>query len=197
MGIRWGARGEVLELVDHASTPAPSPSSPTETEARATEAREFDAFYRQEFPRLLVLARAMAGAAMADDVAQEAMLAAYRRWGEVSTMASPGGWVRSVCLKKAVSVARRRGIEQRVLRRVGSFRTVVPTDVAEEERFWSLVRLLPLRQGQVVALYYAVDLSVEEIATTLGCAEGTVKAHLSRARAALATLLGVDEEDER
>ena len=190
MGIRRGTRGEVLELVDH---------GPTAREAitPVTGARDFDRFYRQEFPRLLVLARARAGAAIADDIAQEAMLVAYRRWGDVSVMASPAGWVRSVCLNKAVSVARRRSVEQRVLRRVGSFRTVVPTDVADDERFWSLVRLLPLRQAQAVALYYAVDLSVEEVATTLGCAEGTVKAHLSRARASLAALLAVDEEDER
>jgi outer membrane protein assembly factor BamB len=40
------------------------------------------------------------------------------------------------------------------------------------------VRSLPRRQAQVVALHYLGDLPVAEIARVLGCAEGTVKAHL-------------------
>jgi DNA-directed RNA polymerase specialized sigma24 family protein len=40
---------------------------------------------------LLVLARALVGPS-AEDVAQEAMLVAYRKWGDVALMASPTGW---------------------------------------------------------------------------------------------------------
>jgi DNA-directed RNA polymerase specialized sigma24 family protein len=40
---------------------------------------------------------------------------------------------------------------------------------------------LPKRQAQVTALFHALDRSVIEVATTIGCAEGTVKLHLSRA----------------
>ena len=50
------------------------------------------------------------------------------------------------------------------------------------------------RQAQATALFYALDLSVIEVAATLGCAEGTVKVHLSRARAELAARLGTTEE---
>lgn len=42
------------------------------------------------------------------------------------------------------------------------------------------------RQAQAIALYYIYDLAFSEIAATLGCAEGTVKAHLARGRTALA-----------
>jgi RNA polymerase sigma-70 factor (ECF subfamily) len=64
--------------------------------------------------------------------------------------------------------------------------------VTDDGTFWSLVRQLPMRQGQVVALHYALDLPIAEIAVILGCAEGTVKVHLSRARAALAVLLDME-----
>src|ERR1700754_1938459 len=65
-------------------------------------AESFDDFYRRTYAGLLVLARALVGPS-AEDVAQDAMLVAYRKWGEVSAMASPVGWVRQVCLHKAVS----------------------------------------------------------------------------------------------
>jgi RNA polymerase sigma-70 factor (ECF subfamily) len=45
-------------------------------------------------------------------------------------------------------------------------------------------------------LYYLEDRPVAEIATLLGCSEGTVKTHLSRGRAALADRLGEEVTDE-
>ena len=44
---------------------------------------EFDDFYVAELPRLVALARGLCPATVAEDVAQEAMLVAYRRWREV------------------------------------------------------------------------------------------------------------------
>ena len=56
------------------------------------EARvDFDDFYRAELPRLVALARALCGGAGADDLAQEAMLAAYRRWRHFSVPGAPRG----------------------------------------------------------------------------------------------------------
>jgi RNA polymerase sigma-70 factor (ECF subfamily) len=45
-----------------------------------------------------------------------------------------------------------------------------------------------------VALFYAADLSVVEIAEALEVAEGTVKSHLHAARRRLAALLEVEED---
>nr|WP_238350653.1 SigE family RNA polymerase sigma factor [Kribbella shirazensis] len=50
------------------------------------------------------------------------------------------------------------------------------------------------RQRACVVLRYYEDLTVTEVADELGCAEGTVKRHLSDARAKLAVQLGVNEE---
>ena len=65
----------------------------------------------------------------------------------------------------------------------------------QHERFWAEVRQLPRRQAQVIALHYMYDLSVADVAATLGCAEGTVKVHLSRGRAALAPRLNRSHEE--
>lgn len=158
----------------------------------------FDAFYRLEFPRLLILARALVGAAHAEDVAQESLLVAYGRWRSVSAMASPVGYVRGICLHKATSVARRRALERRLLGRLTPRATSTTDELPEDsERFWREVRTLPRRQAQVVALHYAVDMAVADIADVLDCAEGTVKVHLHRARRSLAATLDLDSEDER
>jgi RNA polymerase sigma-70 factor (ECF subfamily) len=54
---------------------------------------------------------------------------------------------------------------------------------------------LSRRQREVVVLYYLLDLPVAQVATELRMGEGTVKSMLSRARAALAEVLGTDREE--
>ena len=51
------------------------------------------------------------------------------------------------------------------------------------------LRKLPAGQREVIALHHLADLTVEQVADTLGLPTGTVKARLSRGRAALSTLL--------
>ena len=52
------------------------------------------------------------------------------------------------------------------------------------------LRKLPRRQREVAVLLYVADLPVASVATVLGCSDGTVKQHASRARAALRDALG-------
>jgi RNA polymerase sigma-70 factor (ECF subfamily) len=165
--------------------------------AAGLDAEPFDTFYRREFPRLLDLARALVGPTLAEDLAQEAMLVAYRRWDSICDIGSPTGYVRGICVHKAASLVRRRVLERRVLGRLAS-RPAPVVDVLsdESERFWDAVRQLPRRQAQTVALRYALELPVAEIAEVLDCAEGTVKAQLHRARQALASSLALGEVDQ-
>lgn len=155
----------------------------------------FETFYTRELPRLMVLARALAGDLAAEDIAQESMLVAYRRWSEISGLSSPVGYVRGICAHQAVSAVRRTLAERRALRRYASGRVAdLAALPADSERFWAEVRRLPRRQAQAAALFYALDLSVADVAATLSCAEGTVKAHLSRARQELARRLESSED---
>jgi RNA polymerase sigma-70 factor, ECF subfamily len=165
--------------------------SPASVDAEVLPTLEtFEAFYRRELPGLVMLARALAGSANADDVAQDAMLTAYNRWDRVSRYESPGAWVRQVCANRAVSMLRRRSAEARALVRLRGRRDVPPPLSENSETFWAEVRRLPRRQAQSVALFYIYDFGVADVAATLGCSEGSVKVHLSRGRAALARRLG-------
>lgn len=172
-------------------------SEPDARRATSDTIETFDAFYRRELPDLVAFAAALAGPAAADDIAQDAMLVAYRRWDTVSVMDVPAAWVRRVCANRAVSSLRRRGVEVRALLRLSARRPDEPPPLdGDAAAFWGEVRRLPRRQAQAVALFYVYDLGVAEIARTLGCAEGTVKVHLSRGRAALADRLGSTVEGD-
>ena len=156
----------------------------------------FDAFYAREYSSLVAMAFALTGSrAHAEDVAQEAMLTAYRRWDDVSRLDVPAAWVRRVCANTATSLVRRRVVEARALVRLRS-RPVVVAELDETDgAFWSEVRRLPRRQAQCVALRYVYGCSVADIAGILGCAEGTVKSQLWNARARLAERLGETVEE--
>jgi RNA polymerase sigma-70 factor, ECF subfamily len=88
-------------------------------------------------------------------------------------------------------------VEARALIRLAG-RREPPVDPlpAENAEFWA-VRALPSRQAQAVALYWLEDRSIQQTAAVLGCAEGTVKAHLAKARQALARHLQVDGGEAR
>lgn len=155
----------------------------------------FDQFYAREFPKMVTIAYALSGGRMAaEDLAQEAMIAAYRRWPEVGRLERPGGWARRVVLNLAASAYRRRKAEARALLRLAPLRGEPPAELsAESGEFWRAVRHLPKRQAQAVTLHYLEGASVAEIAEVLGCAESTVKVHLHRGRQALAKRLRVEE----
>jgi RNA polymerase sigma-70 factor (ECF subfamily) len=166
---------------------------PVSRETASPDSSEFDDFYRRELPGLVTLARALAGAAAADDIAQEAMLATLRRWDDVRRLDDPGQWARRTCSNLAVSAFRRRLVELRGITRLAGRRGVPPVEEASEE-FWRAIRALPRRQAQCAALRYVYSMEGREIGRTLGITEGSVKVHLARARRTLAQTLQLDEE---
>lgn len=162
--------------------------------AVSSDVLTFDDFYRKEHRQVLGLAFVLTGnRSSAEDVTQDAFTAAFRQWRSVASCDSPGGWVRRVACRRAASVLRRRLVEARALMRLAR-RTETSVGLDEgDEAFWQAVRRLPARQAQAVALFYFADYSVRQIATVLDCSEGTVKTHLSRARAAVARDLRLED----
>lgn len=160
---------------------------------------EFDAFAWRERTRLVTFAWTLTGSlAVAEELAQEALIAAWHGWDRVGTYDRPGAWARRVVANRAAGVHRRAGREHRAVGRLAGSGLADEPDVAigvENAALWEAVRALSLRQAQVVSLHYLEDRSVGEIAAILGCAEGTVKAHLYRGRRELARRLGLLEDD--
>jgi len=158
------------------------------------ESLTFDDFYRQEHRHVVGLAFVVTGNQwVAEDTAQDAFTAAFRRWRSIVAYDSPSAWIRRVTCNRAASVLRRRVREAKALMRlVGRTQSYIELDDGDDA-FWQAVRQLPPRQAQVVALYYMEDYSVRQIAEVLDCSEGTVKTHLSRARHAVARQLQLED----
>ena len=153
----------------------------------------FEDFYAAEYRRCTALAYTLCGnRALAEELAQEAMTAAYREWSRVSTMDSSVGWVRRATANLATSSTRKRIAETQALLRLSSRRQPEEVLPESDEEFWRAVRALPRRQAQATALRYGLGCTVVEVAEILGCAEGTAKAHLHAARAAVSRRLGLE-----
>jgi RNA polymerase sigma factor (sigma-70 family) len=83
---------------------------------------------------------------------------------------------------------------------------LVPTPIASGEDPWpevdrrlrilAVVRQLPERQQQAIALFYLADLPIAVVADEMGCSRGSVKSHLSRARHAILGMLEAEDEQE-
>ncbi len=156
-------------------------------------AGSFDGFFAREHKRVLAVCIALVGRGAGEDVAQEAFIRAFVRWDKVRTLDRPDAWVRRVAINLATSRARRIAAEARAFTR---WRRIAasPMEGESESPFWDEVRRLPRRQAQAVALHYADDLAVADVAAVMGCAEGTVKAHLHAARSVLAARLTAHRE---
>jgi RNA polymerase sigma-70 factor, ECF subfamily len=155
------------------------------------EVREqtFEAFYRQEFPRMVTLASAVSGSRLiAEDIAQDALLQARQHWDTIRQYDKPGAWLRRVTIQLAGKRLRRARAEAAALLRLRVPDPIRPGPDEVEEVLRVIARL-PLRQRAAVVLRYLEDRSVREVAEILGCAEGTAKAHLHRARTSLARML--------
>jgi RNA polymerase sigma factor (sigma-70 family) len=168
-------------------------SEPEEQAQTVRLPERFEHFYEREYAGLVRLALVLSGSRYAaEDLAQDALLAAWRDWERLD---QPLVWTRRVVANLAASTVRRRLVEARALARVAARRQAVVAELpAPHAAFWVAVRALPRRQAQAVALYYLEDLPVAEIAAILGAAEGTVRASLHKARAALARRLELNDD---
>ena len=156
----------------------------------------FDDFYSRGYRRCAALAYALTGSASdGDDLVQEAFATAYRRWSEIAGYDEPLAWVRKVMVNNAMSRGRRLRREVRALVRLRSRPpAAAPAIDAADRALWRLVGELPKQQAAAIALHYIDDLTMESIASLLGCSAGTMKTHLSRGRHALATRLATEKE---
>ena len=128
----------------------------------------------------------------AEEVVQEAFVAAYARWDRVRDADSAPAYLRSAVLNLARSRMRHRKVVARLAPppagSVPATDEVIEAD-DERRRMIGALRTLPARQCECLVLRYYLDLSEAEIAATLGISAGSVKTHTHRGLAALARRL--------
>jgi len=153
--------------------------------------------YEASYRRLVAQAYAVAGDRVeAEDAVQEAFARAVAAGDRFRRVDNPEAWLRTV----ALNVLRRRWRRASLFRALTP-RLATPADVPGiSEDHVAVVqglRSLPFQQRETLALFYLGDLSVQEIAATLGVADGTVKSRLTRGRTALAAVMKTTLEAER
>lgn len=149
---------------------------------------EFDEFFGRVRGRLLGQALLLTGdREAAQDLAQEALMRAWRSWARIRRYEDPEGWVRRVLHNLAVSHLRRRR------RGTGLTEETSPAPSVDFVAIAAALQALPPRVRRSVVLYYYADLPVRAIARELRVPEGTVKSWLSRGRSSMTAAL-TDEE---
>jgi RNA polymerase sigma-70 factor (ECF subfamily) len=141
----------------------------------------FGDWVRPHLPAMAGFATRLVGPTDRDDVVQESLARAWRRWATFDPeRGTPRGWLLAIVADKARRAARRRHPD-----RLGEPSAAGGHDLDLERA----IRALAPRQRMAVELHYLLDLDVLEVAEVMGCAEGTVKSTLHDARARLRTLL--------
>lgn len=154
---------------------------------------EIQELYAASYRRLLGQLIGVTGSvAEAEDVVQEAFVRGLDHPRRLLGADNPEAWLRTVAVNLARSRWRRAQRLVGLAPRLGE----EPRDGGADGHIVMLqaLRRLPAGQREAIALHHLADLSVEQVADTLGVPTGTVKARLSRGRAALSTLLAEEEQ---
>lgn len=132
----------------------------------------------------------------AEDLYQQTFLKAFELHKRISLNMNPKAWLMSVAnniwRNHKSSYARRERIAPTIsseeegvqIEDIRSEHDVLEQMVKEEEisRLKECVNRLPDKHRQVILLFYAGELSLEDIANTLKIPKGTVKSRLNKAR---------------
>jgi RNA polymerase sigma-70 factor (ECF subfamily) len=135
---------------------------------------------------LVRFARSIVGEADAEDVVQDALVAAWRSLPSLEDPARFDRWVTSIVFRRCLR--RRRFWHLRVALADLRERTV-SADPASDLDVEALLRRLAPRQRAVMHLTIVEGMSDAEIADTLAMTAGTVRAHRRRARETLTRVL--------
>ena len=166
----------------------------------------FEELYRCYYDKIYALAKTtVKNSEDAEDILQMTFIKAWQCIGGLADPAAFGTWLQRITLNQCYSLLRSRKPQQSVddegengeIMQLESD-LMLPEQYAERSdlsaRLQSIIDELSAVQRETIMLYYFNGMTVEEIARTMDCSEGTVKSRLFLARKMLKTEI---EEQER
>ncbi|MEO6086893.1 MAG: SigE family RNA polymerase sigma factor [Umezawaea sp.] len=147
----------------------------------------FDQFVADRLDRLLRYATAITcDRHLAQDIVQDVLVRARSKWGRIGAMDAPYLYVRRMVTNEYLSWHRRLAGRD-VSTTHATLDALAPTVAdpalryAERDAMRARIAVLPRKQRAALVLRYYEDATTAEIGQVLGCTEGTVRSHLSRA----------------
>ena len=175
----------------------------SERDPNAPHGKDDEQAFRRELvaliPHLRAFARTLAGnPTAADDLAQDAMMKAWDARASFQMGTNMKAWTFMI-LRNQFYSEKRRAWRQTQLDQEAAERTLVAVDDPEAPVALDELRLglatLPSEQREALVLVGAGGFAYEEAAAICGCAVGTVKSRVSRARKALQVILETGDYD--
>ena len=172
-------------------TPHSRPESEADDVARAVagDTAAFERLYRTHVPRILALARRMAGAADADELTQDVFVRAWQKLGSFRGESSLATWLHRMAVNVIIERFRTLGTQRERFIPDGDDALGRLPSPALAGRGWDVgidleaaVDRLPPGARSVFVLHDVEGHTHQEIASLLGVAVGTSKAQLHRAR---------------
>jgi RNA polymerase sigma-70 factor (ECF subfamily) len=167
--------------------------------AQAGSASDFEALFRAHWPRAYRAAYLVVhDAAGAEDVAQEAFLAAVRALDRFDARRPFGPWLHRIVVNRAIDWARARALRREVgageaIEDVPAVERGDPAAPLPEDVVGALASLSPDHRA-VIVLRFVLEYTPGEIARMLELPRGTVNSRLRRGLDALQDVLGPEEE---
>jgi RNA polymerase sigma-70 factor (ECF subfamily) len=156
--------------------------------ARDGSAEDIEALFREHWPRAFRAAYLVVhDAAAAEDIAQEAFLAAVRGLERFDGRRPFAPWLHRIVVNRAIDWARARAIRRELGNERVAHALAAPEDpraVVSEEVVAALATLAPDHRA-VVVLRYLLEYTPGEIASLLDLPRGTVNSRLRRGLDAL------------
>jgi RNA polymerase sigma-70 factor (ECF subfamily) len=153
--------------------------------AQAGSASDLEALFRAHWPRAFRAAFLVThDAAAAEDIAQEAFLAAVRSLHRFDRRRPFGPWLHRIVVNRAIDWTRARQLrgEVELSERAAA---IEPVDPSEPDRLLAAIAALPPEQRAVIVLRHLLEYTPGEIAELLGVPRGTVNSRLRRGLDAL------------
>ena len=156
------------------------------TAAKGGDRRAFGSLVELHWAMLVRLARSVVGEADAEDLAQEALLVAWRKLGALSEPSRFPSWITRIVFRRSVRRARRRRPEV-ALESLGD--PGHTPDTESDLYVWQVLSRLAPRQRAVLHLTVIEGMSDSEIGASLGISASSVRVHRMRAREQVGKLM--------
>ena len=149
-----------------------------------TEERFISQVREQQEPlRRFLLALCNGDSALADDLAQDALVRAYVASGSFLGLSKFSTWLFRIAYNCYIDYCRKAKPEQTGVEEAQALPAQETSDASfRYQQLYQALEKLPEKEKAAIALFYFEELSIKEISAILNIPQGTIKYHLSSGR---------------